>query len=310
MSTLWGLTDTGGTRGLVAWRHLPQRGRVVALVVVAAVMGGPSALAVGFVRSDGSPAAFAQPVRLVAATARGPVRAVGVVPSRGSDAGAKAGLVDIYTRAPGVAGAGTGIVLSSTGEVVTNNHVVAGADTIEAKDLATGRSYPAVVLGADAHHDVAVVQLQGGASGLPVAPIADSDELEVGMAIRAIGNLGGRGGAPTVTAGTITGLDQCVTAHDTYRGEAERLCGLIRASVIVRPGDSGGPMVSDAGVIGMDVAADTENGFAIPINTVLAVARKLASSDGLTGRGPEVADPLAVRGTWGRGLSSGPHGGL
>jgi len=81
-------------------------------------------------------------------------------------------------------------------------------------------------------------------------------------------------------------------------------------SVIVRPGDSGGPMVSDAGVIGMDVAADTENGFAIPINTVLAVARKLASSDGLTGRGPEVADPLAVRGTWGRGLSSGPHGGL
>jgi S1-C subfamily serine protease len=200
-------------------------------------------------------------------------------------------LVDIYTRAPGVAGAGTGIVLSSTGEVVTNNHVVAGADTIEAQDVATGRDYPAVVVGADADRDIAVLALRGGALDLPTAPIAGSAGLRVGMAVHAVGNLGGKGGAPTVTAGTITGLDRCVTAH-------------------VRPGDSGGPMVSDSGVIGMDVAADSESGFAIPINTVLVVARELGSSDGFAGPGADWPDPLSGRADGGAGLSYDGRGGL
>lgn len=303
---------TGGVRGSV--RSLDRAGQAVvvaamiAFVAVSAVT--PSSIARD-ARSAHSSAGLAHRTRLVAAGANGPSSAAGVVFSRGADAGVTAGLVDIYTRAPGVAGAGTGIVLSSTGEVVTNNHVVAGADSVEARDLATGRSYPAVVVGTDPRHDIAVLALQGGVSGLPVAtPIADSDDLVVGTAIRAIGNLGGRGGDPTMTAGTITGLNQCVTAHDELRGAAERLCGLIQASVVVRPGDSGGPMVSDAGIIGMDVAADLENGFAIPMNTVLAVARALESSDGRSGRGQEAVGPLAVRGSWRRDGLSGEHGGL
>ena len=167
---------------------------------------------------------------------------------------ATAGLVNINTLAPGVAGAGTGIVLSSTGEVVTNNHVVAGATSINVTDHATGTSYSAVVLGADPRHDIPVIVLRD-ASGLPVAPIADSDALD---------------------------------------------------------GDSGGPMINAAGVIGMDVAADTSNGFAIPINTVIAVAHELtgSSANGLERRGLDVTDPLVPQGQWGRGMPTRRHTGL
>ena len=91
----------------------------------------------------------------------------------------------------GAVGAGTGIVLSPDGEVLTNDHVVEGATQITATDSGTGRTYPATVVGYDRKHDIAVLQLQG-ASGLPTAPLGNSSQVRVGEPVLAIGNAGGK----------------------------------------------------------------------------------------------------------------------
>jgi S1-C subfamily serine protease len=187
------------------------------------------------------------------------------------------GLVDIDTRLPGALGAGTGIVLAGAGVVVTNNHVVTGATSIVATDPSDGRTYPADVVGADPRQDVAVLRLRN-ASGLPVAVLGDSDSVEVGDQVEAIGNAGGRGGSPTVTTGQVVALGRSVVAQDEFRHLQHRLRGMIEVDASVQPGDSGGPLVGTDGVIGMDTAAGGQSGFAIPINVVMAAARRLAAA--------------------------------
>jgi S1-C subfamily serine protease len=189
-----------------------------------------------------------------------------------------AGLVDVNARIPGGTAAGTGIVLSPDGVVVTNNHVVVKASTIVATDLADGRDYPVTVLGRDPGHDVAVIRLIG-ASGLPVAPIGDSDQLKVGDRVAAIGNAGGRGGRPTITTGEVTALDQSIVAADDSTHQRRRLHGMIQVSASVQPGDSGGALVGATGVIGMNTATSPGAGFAIPINTVIAIAHKIEAGE-------------------------------
>jgi S1-C subfamily serine protease len=185
-----------------------------------------------------------------------------------------AGVVDVYARVPGATSAGTGIVLGA-GEVVTNNHVVAGSTAIAATDPATGRTYPAVLLGADARHDIALIRVQG-APDLPVATLGNSDNVQVGDSVEAVGNIGGNGGAPKVTIGQVTGLRQSVLANDEFRHSQRLLHGMIRVDASVQPGDSGGPLLDDRDeVIGMDTAGTAGAGFAIPIDTVLSAVRKL-----------------------------------
>jgi S1-C subfamily serine protease len=180
---------------------------------------------------------------------------------------------------PGATAAGTGIVLNPDGEVVTNNHVITGAAAITATDPTTGRTYTAVVLGADPRHDVAILQLQD-ADGLTPAVLSDSSTVEIGDHVEAAGNAGGRGGTPTITAGQVTGLRKSVIAQDEYRHQQHQLTGMIEVDAAVAPGDSGGPLFGDHGVIGMDTAAVSGgSGFAIPINTVLSTVRRLESSD-------------------------------
>lgn len=190
-----------------------------------------------------------------------------------------AGLVDLDSRIPGGIASGTGIVLSPDGVVVTNYHEVARASTIQATDLGDGRVYSARVLGRDPGHDIAVVRLTG-ASGLPTAPFGDSDRIRVGDRVAAIGNAGGRGGRPTITTGEITALDRSIVANDDTTHQHRRLRGMIQVSADVQPGDSGGALVGDGGVIGMNTATSPGAGYAIPINTVLAIAHKLASDGG------------------------------
>ncbi|MGB8996258.1 MAG: trypsin-like peptidase domain-containing protein, partial [Pseudonocardiaceae bacterium] len=121
------------------------------------------------------------------------------------------GLVDINTQLgyQNGEGAGTGIVLSPSGEVLTNNHVISGATSINVTDIGNGQTYPATVVGYDRGHDIAVLQLQG-ASGLQVASMGDSDAVAVGDEIAAIGNAGGVGGTPSIASGTVSALDQVV----------------------------------------------------------------------------------------------------
>src|SRR5207237_4389226 len=112
-------------------------------------------------------------------------------------------VVDVTSRLAGGEGsaAGTGMVITSSGEVLTNNHVIAGADTITAQIDGAGPVYTASVVGDDPVNDVALLQLQG-VSGLPTVSVGDSSSLSVGQQVTAIGNALGQGGTPTMSQGT------------------------------------------------------------------------------------------------------------
>ncbi|AQT80051.1 serine protease [Mycolicibacterium litorale] len=201
------------------------------------------------------------------------------------------GLVDINTTLDyqGAVGAGTGIVLDPSGEVLTNNHVIEGATQITATSLANGRTYPVDVIGYDRTNDIALVRMRG-ASDLPVASLGTSSGLAVGDPIAAIGNAGGAGGAPSFSPGTITQLGASVRASDESGGGSRELSDLIRVAADVRPGDSGGPLVNSGGqVVGVNVAATLTyrmggvrggEGFAIPIDRALGVAGQIRSGVG------------------------------
>jgi S1-C subfamily serine protease len=179
------------------------------------------------------------------------------------------------------------MVLTPDGEVLTNNHVIAGATAIRVRDVGNGRTYQAKVVGYDDSHDVAVLQLQG-ASGLSTVSIGDSAKVRVGNDVVALGNAEGKGGTPAVATGHITGLGAAITAADQGTGAFEHLSGMVRTDANILPGDSGGPLVNRAGqVIGMDTAAASNPGqtgttaavtttaFAIPINRAIAIAQQI-----------------------------------
>jgi S1-C subfamily serine protease len=205
---------------------------------------------------------------------------------------------------------GTGIVLSSSGLVLTNNHVIDEATSVSATLVTTSKTYSARVVGYDSTHDVALLQLVG-ASGLKPATLSDSSKAKVGEAVLALGNAGGKGGLPSTAQGTIKALDQSIKASDSDAGTTEQLSGMIETDAPIQEGDSGGPLVNgDGAVVGMDTAANTAGfgsdstattGFAIPINSALAIANKIGSGEasstvhiGLVGfMGVNVADASA-----------------
>jgi S1-C subfamily serine protease len=215
------------------------------------------------------------------------VASVGAVMAfaRGTAAPVGSGVVVIDTNLAfqGNAAAGTGMVLTSSGEVLTNNHVISGATTIKVVVPNTTRSYTARVVGYDKTVDVALLQLQG-ASNLETVSTS-SAQLSVGAKVTALGNAGGDGRISSAT-GTVTGLGKSITASDDSGG-SEQLTGLIETNAGVQPGDSGGPLVNSQGqVVGMDTAASSGFGFqnvsgtdafAIPIAKALTVAHAISS---------------------------------
>jgi len=210
-------------------------------------------------------------------------------PARGSSPRTQStGVVVIETDLAyqGNQAAGTGMVLTPSGEVLTNNHVINGATTIRVIVPGTGKSYKAKVVGYSVSDDVAVLQLSG-ASGLATVETTSSTP-SVGQKVTALGNAGGSGSL-TPAAGSVTGVGQSITASDD-NGDSERLTGLIEVDANVQPGDSGGPLLNAADrVIGMTTAASTGGGFAgygdnggndgyaIPIAHALAIAKRIES---------------------------------
>src|ERR1039457_1644625 len=149
------------------------------------------------------------------------------------------------------------MVLSSNGVVLTNNHVVEGSTHLTATTVLAGKKYQATVIGVDPTDDVALIKLQG-ASGLKTVHVGDSSKVGLGTGVVAIGNAGGTGGAPTVTAGTITALGRTITASDQGSSNTETLHGMLQTNAPIAAGDSGGALADSAGqVIGMNTAANS-----------------------------------------------------
>jgi S1-C subfamily serine protease len=205
------------------------------------------------------------------------------------------GIVDIISdlKYSEATAEGTGMVISSSGLVLTNNHVIDQATSVSAKLVTSGKSYTVKVIGYDSTDDVALLQLVG-ASGLKTVTLSDSAKAKVGDAVLALGNAGGRGGLPSTAQGTIQGLDQSIEASDSGAGTTEKLHGMIETNAPIQEGDSGGPLVNgDGQVVGMDTAANSSSsgfsgqtaattGFAIPINTAMTISNQINSGKAST----------------------------
>jgi len=198
------------------------------------------------------------------------------------------GVVDISSNLQYLGGTAeaTGMVIGRNGLVLTNNHVIDQTTGLTATLVSNGHRYNAKWLGYDKTDDVSVIQLVG-ASGLKTVPLGDSSAVKVGDGVVAIGNAEGQGGRPTVVTGSITNLNQTITASDDLGG-SETLHGMLQTNASIVEGDSGGPLVNTGGkVIGMDTAASSGSfgssqgggdvGFAIPINRALTIAHEIIS---------------------------------
>ena len=275
----WGPSGPGG--------RPPRTGRKAAVAVMigaavlaAALLGG--VVGHGLSSSQGPASAFVPGTNPSTSPPQGaPANAAAIAAS------VSPGLVDVNTvlSTEGIQGAGTGMVLTSNGEVLTNNHVVEGANRISVTDIGNGKTYDATVVGYDRSHDVAVLQLSG-ASGLTTVNVGNSSTVTIGQGVVAMGNANGTGGTPSYAGGTITATNQSITASDQVSGSSEQLTGLLQTDANIVEGDSGGPLVnSSAKVIGMDTAASSSfqfsntgtQGYAIPINTALNIAKQIES---------------------------------
>jgi S1-C subfamily serine protease len=189
-------------------------------------------------------------------------------------------LVNTNLALQGATAAGTGIVLTKTGEVLTNNHVIAGATTITVTVPTSKKTYSASVLGYDVTDDVALIQLQG-ATNLATATLGKSAKLKIGQATRAVGNAEGRGKL-VQTTGKILALNQTIQIRDDF-GAVHTLTSLVKSSAHLVPGDSGGPLLNASNqVIGMDAAGSSDSevntsspGYAIAIDKVRAIGNQI-----------------------------------
>lgn len=176
--------------------------------------------------------------------------------------------------------AGTGIIISQSGYVLTNKHVINDASNVDVV-LADGTTYENVrVVGSDPVNDIAFLKISGG-ENLKPATIGDSSSVEVGEKVIAIGNALGQY-QTSVTSGIISGLGRPLIAGDEATGQAERLSNLLQTDAAINPGNSGGPLVNlDGEVIGINTAVDQQAqgiGFAIPINDAKGLIKSVSAT--------------------------------
>jgi len=174
-------------------------------------------------------------------------------------------------------GTGSGFVYDEQGHIVTNYHVIEGASEVDVV-LASGETYPARVIGVDSYYDLAVLELDGGPTGLVPLPLADSDRLRVGQTVIAIGNPFGL--ERTLTTGVVSALGRRLeTESGALVGQA------IQTDAAINPGNSGGPLLDTAGqVVGINTAINSPSGgsvgigFAVPSNAIARVVPELIAN--------------------------------
>jgi S1-C subfamily serine protease len=276
-----------------------RAGAQVAAAVVAVIVVAGAAGIIGLVHSD-SPAAVGAGGNTSTSTSSGTGNG-GRNPSSGSSTSADKpnvpaisaevdpAVVDITSTLAlrGGEAAGTGMVVTPSGEVLTNNHVIDQATSITAQIDGRGPKYDAEVVGTDPSSDVALIQLEG-ASGLKTVSFGDSSSVSVGEAVVAIGNALDLPGPPKVTVGTITGTNKPIIAQDSGTNLCESLGGMLQTDAKLEPGNSGGPLINSSGqVIGINTAAASDSpsggfsasgskvGFAIPIEKAIAIVTQM-----------------------------------
>ncbi|MFI9510715.1 S1C family serine protease [Nocardia sp. NPDC052566] len=257
-------------------------GRRALIAIVAALLGGAAFLGYrgelpGWPPFGGG--APETPVTLAAAPPLDPALVTAVV---------EPALVHISasTKPFGLGAAGSGIVLTAGGQVLTSHHVVKGADTVSVTDVGNGQVYPATVLGYDSTADIALLEL-AGAVDLVTAHIGSSAGLRLHDEVMAIGNAGGTGGTPTAIAGTITDLNSTIVALNSADLTRKSLTGMLEIAAPVTSGQSGGALADrDGAVVGVITAASGEparevgrapNGYAVPMDTAMRVVRQIRS---------------------------------
>lgn len=193
-------------------------------------------------------------------------------------------------------GVGSGVIYDKSGLILTNYHVVTGADSLLVS-LPDGRSFNGTVVGSDSQTDLAVVKIDPKGASLPIAQLGDASQLQVGDGVVAIGNALALPGGPTVTSGVVSALNRSVTEPASQQGSpalggtqtsGPQLYGMIQTDAAINPGNSGGALVDMHGrVIGINtlVAGQAEPGlqaqgigFAISINEVKTIAQQLVTS--------------------------------
>ncbi|MFD3486512.1 S1C family serine protease [Streptomyces sp. NPDC058665] len=283
--------------------HARRARRPVALLAaaafVAAVVGGGTAALTETLMND-SPATAASTVSgtTVSQSSKGTVAGVAAAVSPA--------IVEIQAASSSGQSTGSGVVITSDGEIITNNHVIAGTQTVKVQ-LSTGKTYTADVVGTSPDKDLALIRLQG-ASGLKTAALGDSDSVRVGDEVVAIGSPEGLTG--TVTSGIVSALDRDVTVSKEQGQQQQQGGGggrwpfefggqqfngdtgsstttykAIQTDASLNPGNSGGALINMNGeIIGINSAmfsasgssADSSTagsvglGFSIPVNTVKA----------------------------------------
>jgi S1-C subfamily serine protease len=257
---------------------------VLGVLAAAAIAGGGVAVGAEFFGNGTTTAGHAVPA--VPATPRAPSQG-----GSGADTGTavasaaqQVGVVDVDTVLgyQNAQAAGTGMVLTADGKILTNNHVIDGATAIKVTVVSTGKRYTAKVVGTNPSQDIAVLQLDN-ASGLRTATFGNSNTVDVGETVVGVGNAGGSGGVPSAATGTVSALNQSITASGDHGQDTQHLTGLIETSAPIEPGDSGGPMYDTANaVIAINTAASTRHGttlasYAIPINTARSIAGQIES---------------------------------
>jgi S1-C subfamily serine protease len=207
--------------------------------------------------------------------------------------------VDGYTNTPFTvpAGVGSGVIYDDQGHILTNNHVVAGAQQLTVA-LTDGSTYPATLVGADPYTDLAVLKIDG--TNLPVARFGDSSQLQVGDWVVAIGNALALPGGPTVSAGVVSALGRTVQEPgETSGGQGPYLFDVVQTDAPINPGNSGGPLLDLQGnVIGINtlVAGQAEPGVqAQGIGFAISIAEAKPIADQLVATGQAIHPYIGVQ---------------
>ncbi|MFI2437242.1 S1C family serine protease [Streptomyces sp. NPDC018693] len=265
---------------------------LAAVAIVAAAIGGGTAYGIQELTGGNDTVAASTTTSVVPSSKKGDIAAIAsaVSPS----------IVEINATLPGGSSTGSGVIITGDGEIITNNHVIAGASSVKVR-TSDGKEYTADVVGTDPKKDLALIKLEN-ASGLTAASLGDSDALQVGDTVVAIGSPEGLTG--TVTSGIVSALDRDVTVS-TDEGQQQQQPGggwpfefggrqfngdtgsstttykAIQTDASLNPGNSGGALIDMNGNIiginsamysaagsGSSDAGSVGLGFAIPVNTV------------------------------------------